>query len=120
MLPVLQDPSVTHKVFFDIEIGGEPAGRIVMGLYGKVSFFEGVLQRTNLESVFGLCLRSTLLTHRSQSMQRFIRCFCNSNAQYLLRVQTVPKTAENFRALCTGEVSGSTDRLCGTLGRLPS
>ncbi|KAL7173164.1 hypothetical protein ACSBR2_032602 [Camellia fascicularis] len=26
---------VTHKVYFDVEIAGKPAGRIVMGLFGK-------------------------------------------------------------------------------------
>merc|ERR1719160_1455830 len=44
-------PKVTDKVFFDIEIGDEAIGRVVMGLYGK----------------------------------------------------TVPKTAENFKTLATGE-----------------
>lgn len=43
---------MTTKCFFDVEVGGKPVGRIVMGLFGDV----------------------------------------------------VPKTAENFRALCSGEL----------------
>jgi cyclophilin family peptidyl-prolyl cis-trans isomerase len=46
------DAEVTSTVYFDMEIGGKPAGRIELGLFGGV----------------------------------------------------VPKTAENFRQLCTGEV----------------
>lgn len=30
-----KDPLVTKKVFFDITIGGEKAGRIEIGLFGK-------------------------------------------------------------------------------------
>merc|ERR1712124_70162 len=29
------DPEISDKVFFDMEIGGKPAGRIVIGLFGK-------------------------------------------------------------------------------------
>ena len=28
-------PKITHKVYFDIEHGEEPMGRITLGLYGK-------------------------------------------------------------------------------------
>eukprot|EP00746_Dinoflagellata_sp_MGD_P161900 gnl/MRDRNA2_/MRDRNA2_89222_c0_seq1.p1 gnl/MRDRNA2_/MRDRNA2_89222_c0~~gnl/MRDRNA2_/MRDRNA2_89222_c0_seq1.p1 ORF type:complete len:189 (+),score=43.12 gnl/MRDRNA2_/MRDRNA2_89222_c0_seq1:92-658(+) len=51
LLGACAEPEVSKKVFFDVSIGGEKAGRITFGLFGN----------------------------------------------------TVPKTAENFRALCTGE-----------------
>lgn len=31
----VKGPVITNKVYFDIEHGGKPLGRIVMGLYGK-------------------------------------------------------------------------------------
>lgn len=33
--PALASPEVTQKVFMDITVGGQPAGRIVLGLYGN-------------------------------------------------------------------------------------
>lgn len=47
---------VTSKCFFDVDVGGEQIGRIVVGLFGDI----------------------------------------------------VPKTAENFRALCTGKIFNNT------------
>ncbi|XP_058115705.1 peptidyl-prolyl cis-trans isomerase CYP21-1 [Magnolia sinica] len=59
-------PEITHRVFLDVDIDGQHAGRIVIGLYGQV----------------------------------------------------VPKTVDNFRALCTGEmgkgVSGKSLHYKGT------
>merc|ERR1711865_1098412 len=38
-------PEVTHKVYFDIEMGGKPLGRITMGLFGYAgSNFHRVIQ----------------------------------------------------------------------------
>jgi len=31
------ETTVTHKVFFDVEINGEDAGRIVIGLFGETT-----------------------------------------------------------------------------------
>ncbi|XP_010516182.1 PREDICTED: peptidyl-prolyl cis-trans isomerase CYP21-2 isoform X2 [Camelina sativa] len=56
---------VTHKVYFDIQINGSPAGRILIGLFGKI----------------------------------------------------VPKTAENFRALCTVYPPGAGEKGVGNMGK---
>ncbi|XP_055315504.1 peptidyl-prolyl cis-trans isomerase 5-like [Sitodiplosis mosellana] len=36
MVSIALAAEVTDKVYFDISIGGQPAGRVVFGLYGKV------------------------------------------------------------------------------------
>jgi peptidylprolyl isomerase len=37
MSPKTPEPEITDKVFFEIEVDGNSAGRIVLGLFGKVA-----------------------------------------------------------------------------------
>eukprot|EP00903_Cladosiphon_okamuranus_P008197 g7893.t1 len=46
--PAVPQVAISDKVFFDIEINGVPAGRVIMGLYG------GVVPKT-VENFVGLC-----------------------------------------------------------------
>jgi hypothetical protein len=93
------EPAVTSRVFLDVSIDDAPAGRIVIGLYGA-----------DVRAVVPNCL-----------LYCFIATVGAANTPSLLRSQPtaalrslsplppppqrpqMPKTAENFRQLCTGE-----------------
>lgn len=70
----VKGPKVTEKVFFDIEIGGEKTGRIVMGLFGKtvpktVKNFKTIAMGTENDK------SGTPMTYKGSKFHRVIKDF---------------------------------------------
>lgn len=67
-------PKVTDKVFFDMEIGGEKVGRIVIGLFGQTvpktaANFKALAQGTNLDP------SGKVMTYKGSTFHRVIKNF---------------------------------------------
>jgi len=70
----VKGPKVTDKVFFDITIGGEPVGRIVIGLFGKtvpktVKNFKTLAEGSETDSA------GKVLTYKGSKFHRVIKDF---------------------------------------------
>jgi hypothetical protein len=93
------EPAVTSRVFLDVSIDDAPAGRIVIGLYGA-----------DVRLVVPNCLLYYFIT--AIGVANTPSCVPNRplpSARSLSPLppppqrSQMPKTAENFRQLCTGE-----------------
>ncbi|BFZ02468.1 hypothetical protein BsWGS_05507 [Bradybaena similaris] len=66
-------PKVTDKVFFDIEIGGKPAGRIEIGLFGKT--VPKTVENFKALAVGDQKAGSTALAYKGSKFHRVIKDF---------------------------------------------
>ena len=89
-------------VFFDVSAGGQPLGRIEMVSIDTVYFHTYLLLGTAAASQCCTLMTKLPPTSCCPCLDQLILAFRSPFVQEL-RADVVPKTAENFRALCTGK-----------------
>ncbi|KAG7132683.1 Peptidyl-prolyl cis-trans isomerase D like protein [Verticillium longisporum] len=106
--PPVEDKEKRSRVFFDISIGGKSAGRVTFELY------DDLVPKT-AENFRALCTGEKGLGKSGKPLhedkEKRSRVFFDisiggksaGRVTFELYDDLVPKTAENFRALCTGE-----------------